>query len=787
MFISLNWIKDYVDLSGIDLKELVNKFTLSCAEVEGYEEKGKNVSGVVVGRILEVKDHPNSKKLHLLTVDVGSSVLNIVCGAPNVRVGLTVPVAVVGAQVGEIKIQKAMVGGYESYGMCCSAHELGISDDHSGLMELDESLKTGTNIKEILDIDDFIFEVDNKSLTNRPDMWGHYGIAREIAALVKRDLKPLNLWNEKNDLSPVKVQVDAKECFRYSTATMENITRKVSPLNMQIRLYYCGMRGINFLADVTNYIMLELGQPMHAFDNNLVKDIQVELARENTKFITLDEQERNLPAGSMLIKSAGEPVAIAGVMGGLKSGISDETNSVLIESACFDAYSVRKTALNIGLRTESSARYEKSLDPENTMIALRRFINIVTTYDKFSRVSSGITDIYNYRFPKLSIEITKDYIDKFIGIEIPENQILDILARLQFEVVVQGKGNYVVDVPSFRATKDIQGKADIVEEISRIYGYDNIKPTTTSQVIKPVDKLREVGLEYEMKFALAERYNLSETHSYIWYDNELNKTLGINPTSVIKVINSIQKDNNEIRSTMVPTMLKVVAENKNEFDSFGAFEIGRVVKELNEDGTVNETKSLCITLASKGNREEQLLKLKEIVEYIVRYIAKVDLKIQKGACQLDYINPSNFYEFYSGEEYLGYIGFAHPLVERKLDSKIAVALCEIDFTKLCEMEEKEYKMEKVSKYPKSEFDFNFLIPSNMLYSEIEKIATSVQSDLNYAVSLLDIYEPENSEFKSYTIHYTVVNFDRTMTGEELENFHKLVIQTFNKKGISLKD
>ena len=787
MFISLNWIKDYVDLTGVDLKELVNKFTLSCAEVEGYEEKGKNISGVVVGKILEVNDHPNSKKLHLLKVNVGKEVLDIVCGAPNVRVGLTVPVAVIGAQVGDIKIQKAMVGGYESSGMCCSAHELGVSDDHSGLMELCDKLVPGTNIKEVLDIDDFIFEVDNKSLTNRPDMWGHYGIAREIAALTKRELKPLTLWNEKNDLAPVNVSVDAKECYRYSTATMENITRKVSPINMQIRLYYCGMRGINFLADITNYIMLELGQPMHAFDNSLVKDIQVELVKENTKFVTLDEEERTLPAGTMVIKSAGEPVAIAGVMGGLKSGISNETNSVLIESACFDAYSVRKTALNIGLRTESSARYEKSLDPENTMIALRRFINIVKTYDKDARVASGITDIYNHRYPRLSIEITKDYIDKFIGIEIPENQILDILSRLQFEVVIQGKGCYIVDVPSFRATKDIQGKADIVEEISRIYGYDNIKPTTTSQVIKPVEKCREVVLEYETKFALAERYNLSETHSYIWYDSEVNKELGIKPASVIKVINSIQKDNNEIRSTMVPTMLKVVKENKNDYDSFGAFEIGRVVKELAEDGNVIEAKNLGITLASKGNREELLLQLKEAVEYVISYVVKADLKIQKGACKIDYINPSNYYEFFSGEEKLGFIGFAHPLVERKIDNKIAIAICELDFTKLCSLQEKEYKMEKVSKYPKSEFDFNFLIPSNMIYSEIEKIATSIVSDLSYKVSLVDIYEPENSEFKSYTLHYDVVNFERTMTGEELENFHKTVIQTFNKKGISLKD
>ena len=787
MYISLNWIKDYVDLTNVDLKALVNKFTLSCAEVEGYEEKGKDIKNVVVGKILSVENHPNSKKLHLLKVDVGRTILNIVCGAPNVRVGLGVPVAMIGGQVGELHINKAIVGGYESYGMCCSAKELGISDDNSGLMELSENYELGRDIKDYLDIDDFIFEVDNKSLTNRPDMWGHYGIAREISALVKRDLRPLVLWNGKSDKPKVEVSVDAKECFRYTTTTMAGIERKVSPINMQIRLYYCGMRAVNFLADVTNYVMLELGQPMHAFDNAIVKKIEVENAKNVTKFITLDEVERELPKNTVMIKSAGEPVAIAGVMGGLKSSINDETNSVLIESACFDSYSIRKTALNIGLRTESSARYEKSLDPELTMIALKRFVELVSEFDENAYVSGGVTDIYNYHFAPISIEITKAYIDRFIGIEIPENQIIDILSRLEFEVLVNGKGVYTVNVPSFRATKDIQGKADLVEEISRIYGYDNIVPKTTSQVIKPIEKNRDVVLEYETKFALAERYNLSEVHSYIWYDSEINKMLGIKPGSVVKVINSIQKDNNEIRSTMIPTMLKVVAENKNDYNSFGAFEIGRVVKNMQPDGLVDETKSLGIVLASKSEKEELLLKLKDMVQYLMECVVKADLRIEKGLCKVDYLNPSNYYELYNGEEKLGFIGFAHPLVERKLDAKISVALCEIDFTKLGGLKTIDYKLEKVSKYPKSEFDFNFVIPKNVLYSEIEKIAKSVNTNLLYNVSLLDIYEPENSDTKSYTLHYQVWLNDRTMTGEELETFHKEVVKVFKDNGYMLKD
>ena len=294
MLVSINWIKDYVDLDGCDIKGLINKFTLATAEVEDIYYMGRDVQNVVVGEIKTLENHPESKKLHLLTVDIGDKVVNCVCGAPNVRVGQKVAFATAGGRVVAGEIGKATVAGYESEGMCCSEKELGISDENSGIMELDPSYKNGTDIKELFPIDDIVFEVDNKSLTNRPDLWGHYGIAREFAALTGRELKPLDLADLDSDsenVVPVTIG-DTEHVFRYSCLRMANITKHVSPMEIRIRLFYCGMRPINLLADLTNYIMLEIGQPTHAFDATKIDHIKVDMPKEEIDFTTLDGTTR---------------------------------------------------------------------------------------------------------------------------------------------------------------------------------------------------------------------------------------------------------------------------------------------------------------------------------------------------------------------------------------------------------------------------------------------------------------------------------------------------------------
>ncbi len=375
MLISLNWISDFVDLEGIDKIDLIKRFTLSTAEVEDIYHKGDDLKDVVVGKILSIENHPKSKKLHLLKVDGGDKVYDVVCGAPNVEENMLIPFVKSGGKVGGHDITTANVAGYESHGMCCSEAELGISADHSGLMKLPEDLVVGTDIKDVYDISDIVFEVDNKSLTNRPDLWGHYGIAREIAALTGRPLKALDVVDleQYNNLPSLNIEVKDELCKRYTGLTVANVTENASPVNLRIRLFYCGSRAINLLADLTNYLMMEMGQPMHAFDLGKVSQIEVKRYETPFEFKTLDGETRKIDENTLMITNGTEPVAIAGIMGGLDSEIEDDTNGLLLESASFDAVCVRKSSTRLGLRTDASMRYEKTLDPEMTVTAIERF------------------------------------------------------------------------------------------------------------------------------------------------------------------------------------------------------------------------------------------------------------------------------------------------------------------------------------------------------------------------------------------------------------------------------
>ena len=787
MKVSINWIKDFVDLDGINIEELISKFTMSVAEVEGVEYRGREISNVVSAKILEINDVPNSKKLHLLKVDAGNEVLQIVCGAPNVRVGLVTALAKVGAKLGNITISKANLAGIDSYGMCCGGDEIGISDDHSGIVELDENTPIGVDIKKILDIEDIVFEVDNKSLTNRPDLWGHYGIAREIAALTGRKLKPLELADEKLFKGKkIDVDVTSKTCFRYTTATMENITKKTSNLNMQIRLFYCGMRGINLLADVTNYVMLELGQPMHAFDYDIVKNIQVYDLKEDYQFKTLDSTVRSLKAGSMVIASNKTPMALAGIMGGENSEITDSTTSVLIESANFDSYKVRTTATGLGMRTEASARYEKSLDPELTMVALLRYVYLVLKQDGKAQVSSSITDVYTKKYPKLEIEITKNFIDNFVGIDIPEKTILNILQSLEFKLLQNNNGVYKFAVPSFRATKDINGKQDLVEEVTRVFGYDNITPKSLVQQIKPSVLEFPIKLEYDTKYALAQRFDFNETHSYIWYDLATNNALDLKTKSVIRCVNSINKDNDKIRYTIIPSLLKVVMDNKNTLENFGTFEVGRVVKNLTKDNLADETKSLGVVVYNKnGDLTQELIKIKEVLNYLFDYIFKMKLLLNLSTPEENYYHPKNFYKILANGVEVGEVFSLHPISQEKIEKDSTTVGFEINFSKLTSLKQNEIKFEKISKYPTTKLDFNFIIPKDFLYKDIIEIASSINTELNYNVTLLDIYENNNGT-KSYTLHYEVNSLVRTLTTEDIEKFHSSVIEKFENNNIKLK-
>lgn len=610
MYISMNWINDFVDLKGINLEELINRFTLSVAEVEGTIKYGENIKNVITAKIVEIEKIESSDKLRKVKVDNGKEIVTCVCGAKNIKIGDIVPFAQIGSMVNGIEIKQVQMAGETSNGMCLSEKELGISEDHSGVMVFDSNTKLGVNVKQLLDIDDTVFEIDNKSLTNRPDLWGHYGIAREIAALTGRKLKNIEVENleEYNNFKEVRAEVEDKEkCYRYTAIEVENITSKKFDINKRIRLYYCGMRSINLLVDLTNYIMLELGQPMHAFDKKLINKIKVKSIENDIEFKTLDDVTRKVDKGTLMICNNDEPIAIAGIMGGANSEITDSTNSLVLESANFDSVCIRKSAVELKLRTDASAHYEKSLDPEITDIAIKRYIKLLKENDKDIKISSKLTDIYVNKYPTIKIKITRQYINSRIGTDLSLNKIKEILSSLEFEIEENGE-ILTVKVPSFRATKDISIKADLVEEIARIYGYDNIEPQTKNQPLRIVEIDDEKKTENTIKDLLAIKYGLSEIHTYIWYDRKKNKELNLEVNeNNIKLANSLNANFNVLRESMIPSLLYTLSENIKYYPNVNIFECGRTFEYPNKGEECIENKNLGIALCSKNKSSKELI------------------------------------------------------------------------------------------------------------------------------------------------------------------------------------
>jgi phenylalanyl-tRNA synthetase beta chain len=789
----MNWISEFTDLSGIDLKELIGRFTLATAEVEGIHEKGKDIRGVVVGKIIEINDHPNSKKLHLVKVDIGKETVGCVCGAPNVFVGAVVPFATLGGQVGELEIMEAKIAGEISHGMCCSEKELGISEDHSGLMILDDIYQLGTDIKEIMQIDDTIFEVDNKSLTNRPDLWGHYGIAREISVLTKRPLKPLEVIDTGiyKELKAIDVKVEnIDKCYRYSCLSIANITQKKSPINMRIRLSYCGMRPINLLADLTNYLMMELAQPMHAFDHKKVSTIRVKTYPEVVDFTTLDSVERKVDTDTLLICDDKEPVAIAGIMGGERSEITEDTNSVLLESANFEGVSVRRSATRLGLRTDASSRYEKTLDPELTIPAIERFLKLLVDIDPGAQVTSSLTDCYVKKYDTIKIDFDKAYVDKYTGIDISSDRIGDTLSALGFGVT-RDKDNFSLVVPSWRATKDVTMKADIIEEITRIYGYDNFDICSTKSYLVPVRHSIERSDEYRMKELLTERYAMNEVHSYIWYDNKMNKELGIQTDPNIRVVNSLASENDTIRSTMIPSLLGFVSRNVDNFPEMGMYEIGRVAEGLDAEGLAKERKKLAFVVASKKLSEKEVyFKCKEIIEQLIQAIKNVSpsFALNKELAKSNYVHPVNSASIFLKDKEIGYFSILDPRVKNKIDKKLNVAFAEIDTAELLEIAAESLRYTEISKYPGVTIDLSLLTEKSLRYESIVSYIKEYTCEYLQGVRLVDIFEDEKllASKKSVTIRLEFGSMDRTLEGSEIQNMVDEILTLLATKGLEIR-
>lgn len=778
MYISSNCLKKYIkDSDSIDFNKVWNDFTIHSAEIDSIEEKGKDINNVVVAKIVSLSKHPTNEKYNVAKLDVGFSEITVVSSATNLYEGMYVPCALEGGSLkGLEKVTKVELGGVLSKGVLASEKELGISDSHLGVMDLSKEYKVGENIKEYIPIDDIIIEIDNKSLTNRPDMWGHYGIAREVAAITGKELMPLDIFDDITNTTPLNIKVEDKEnCNRYSGLKISNITKKEATLDMKVMLYYCGMRSISLLVDLTNYLMLELAQPMHAFDSSKIDNIIVKnVGKEKIKFTTLDGIERDIPENTLMICNEKQPVAIAGIMGGLNSEIDDDTTSLILESANFDAACVRKSAVALGLRTEASARYEKSLDPNMTVLAIKRFVKLLTDVDKEISIDSRIEDIYVNEVKESVVNLKKDYLRKYMGFVLDDEVVTKILKSLHFKVEVK-EDCYVVTAPTYRSTKDIKYSADIIEEIARIYGYNNLEEIPLKLDLTAQNGDNKYDLEYDIKKTVALNTGFSEIHTYLWYQTDMLNKFGINKDENIKLVN--KKDNSIIRDDVSLSLFEQCIKNSKYYSEYGIFEIGSAITKEKEERILSIL-SVCL----KNDLKDKYMQLKKLANMLIRSRKNVDVKFEKENIDRKYLNNEYSLVIKAGGEKVGYISVFDRTFAKECGKKTEIVNVEINTEKLLKLAKHEIEYVEPSKYPTTTIDYTVIMEKDDLYDNLENVLKKYSNKYLISYNLHDLYIDDK---KKVTVRFVIGAMDKTLTHEEIQKVSEEILSNLEKNNYNI--
>ncbi|MFT5049109.1 MAG: phenylalanyl-tRNA synthetase beta chain [Chlamydiales bacterium] len=607
MLVSYRWLARHVDLTGVSPEDLAELLTLSTAEVEGIEPFAPHLSAVRVGLVETRVKHPDADKLGICTVRVDGNEdaerLQIVCGAPNVGAGQRVAVATVGTRLpGDLKIKKSKIRGVESRGMICSERELELGEDHSGIWVLPESCEIGQPVAAALGLDDWVLEIDNKSLTHRPDCWGHRGLAREIAAILKRDLRPLDLpVLATGSGSSYPVRIDTPDCPRYMALEIEGAKVLPSPVWLRFLLLAVGQRPMDQLVDLSNFVMLDLGQPTHVFDRGSLSSegISVRHARDAETLTTLDGEQRKLQESDLLICSGDKPVALAGVMGEEGSKVTDDSSGLLLEVANFAPVVVRRTAMRLGLRTDASARFEKSLDPNLPLEAMTSFAAQLQALQPDVSFPSTPTDTGDWQDPSLSIQLRPARARALLGADVSDGEIQSILTRLGFEVAAQGE-SFAVQVPAWRATKDITIEEDLIEEVGRIYRYDRIPEQSLHGAITPPprDARREMVKRIQDRLAGAARFH--EVLTYSFHSDRLIELFGLGKQPHVGLVNPVSEGEGRMRRSVLPSVVSLLENNRRRYGDVRLFEVGKGYQpeQANERGEPHQVHQVALAWAT---------------------------------------------------------------------------------------------------------------------------------------------------------------------------------------------
>lgn len=787
MKISLNWLKDYVDLEGISSSEIIDKLTISGLEVEDIEEKGSEFDNIVVGYVKEKKKHPNADKLSVCTVLAGTEEFNVVCGAPNVDAGQKVAFAKIGAVIpdGGFKITKAKLRGEVSMGMICSEKELGLSDNHSGILVLDPALEAGTPLKEALGLDDTVIEV---AITpNRPDALSHIGVARDLAAIFNRKVKypEVNLKETDDRIekyASVEVQ-DAQGCPRYTARMIRNVTIKESPAWLKKKLTSIGLRPINNIVDVTNFILHELGQPLHAFDLDRLEGqkIVVRRAADGETFTTLDSKERKLSSSDLMICDAEKPVAIAGVMGGENSEVTDDTKNILLESAYFYPSAIRKTSKSLVLSTDASYRFERGTDPNITPFAAERAVELMALLSG-GEVLSGTIDVYPVKIEPKNVALRFNQIERILGFEVAKNEVKDILLNLGLKFVQESEGEVTFEVPTFRP--DLEREIDLIEEIARIYGYDRI-PTVEKISITLGGKTDQSQFKDTLR-DVANSLGCYEIISNSLQSKEVAALTG-NP---VEMLNPLSVDMAALRTSLLPGALYAVAKNLNVGEkNLKLFEIGHVFNkqaegEIKSFKDFSETPGLMFTLTGKAGTVSWYSKERTFDIYDLKGIVNSFLeKICLDNVLLDSYNlveNKNFeytFEKKFKDQVVGRGGLVRKEILKKFDISQEVFCFEFNLSLLAEIPVPQKRFKGLLKFPKVLRDCAFILDKKVTSQEVIALLYKSSSELLKKVELFDIFESRNLGPGKRSMAFSLEYYDenRTLKDEDVDkDFNRAV-------------
>lgn len=803
MKILLDWLQDFVevpkDLIPEEFGALITKHTAEVEEVESLEAR---YDKIVIGQIERVWKHPDANRLNLTLVNVGEAEpVQIVCGGQNLVEGMLVAVARPGAIVdfhgeGPFEIKHSQIRGQESQGMICAGEEIWMEPDNAPGAKEDVKIKDlshlkaapGTPVTEALGIKGLRLDIDNKSLTHRPDLWGHYGFAREASAIWGGPLRLLDefLYDGAWGDTPLRIKIERDDiCPRFSACIVSGVRVEASPQWMQSRLAQAGMNPINNIVDITNYVMLELGQPMHAYDRQQLggDEMTVSAGRSDVKLVTLDGAEHELHEEDPVIYSAsGEALTIAGIKGGLKSGIQEGTTEIVLEAANWDAVMIRKASARHQLRTDASQRFEKRLDPGMTETALRRALKLILELCPGARVVSPLVTEGSWKAPELKIEVNPDTVRSKIGLQIPTETMLHILTALDFGV--RPKGELLeVEVPLHRATSDVDIEEDIVEEIARIHGYDKIPaelPELPAQLPVPND---ERFYKHRSRELLAFMLGYTEVLNYSFYGVDRMRAAGLEESEHVKVLNYLSEDQTHMRVSLVPNMLALIEKNQKEFSEIRSFEFGRTYKEVGNYMPLEE-KNLLFALAKN---EDPFYEAKGNVEDYLASLGLSGAKFTPETTPPPYAHPKKCVRLSVRGQDVGHVFTVHPGVVQAFGIERPVAMVELNFSALMRRGLDKARFSEPPKFPGMSFDVSVLVDERSEAGTLQEAL--LRSDkLIERVELFDIYQgkgiPEGKKSLSYQL--ALRHPERTLTDEELKTVQAKAWETLKAAGAQVR-